>query len=107
MGIKENLEYVLVNLEKCINESKSLEDKEYLELTKKEVVYYLNNVYKIIKEWEILYNNRNYDAIKVRYKEVESLISELELCLADYKDIFNIDGISYAIFEIGKKLKVL
>ena len=107
MEIKEHLEYALVNLEKCINESKFLEDKEYLELTKKEVIDYLNNVYKIIKEWEILYNNRNYDAIKVRYKEVESLISELELCLADYKDIFNIDGISYAVFEIGKKLKIL
>ena len=107
MEIKENLEYALVNLEKCINESKTLKDKDYLELTKKEVVDYLNNIYKIIKEWEILYNNRNYDAMKIKYKEVESLISELELCLADYQDIFNIDGISYAVFEIGKKLKIL
>ena len=45
--------------------------------------------------------------IKDNYKEVESIISELELCLADYRDIFNMDGISYAIYEIGKKLKEL
>ena len=31
MEIKENLEYALVKLEKCINESKTLKDKNYLE----------------------------------------------------------------------------
>ncbi len=102
-----NLNYILNNLKQNIIEAQSLEDKLYLELSKKEIIDYLNYVYNIIKSWEEFYKLGKYDFIKEKYKEVESIISELELCLADYKDIFNMDGISYAIYEIGKKLKEL
>ena len=95
-----NLNYILNNLERNIIEAKSLEDKVYLELSKEEIIDYLTNAYNIIKSWE----ECNYDFIKDSYKEVESIISELELCLADYKDKFNMDGISYAIYEIGEYL---
>ncbi len=103
-SFKNNLNYVLDNLERSIINAEFLEDKIYLELTKKEIIDYLDYVNKIIKNWEEFYKSGNYDDIREKYKEVESIISELELCLADYKVKFNMDGISYAIFQIGNIL---
>ena len=103
-NFKNNLNYVLNNLEKDIINSNSLEDMIYLELSKKEIIDYLNHVYSIVKNWETSYESCDYAVIREKYKEVESIISELELCLADYKDTFNMDGISYAIFQIGNIL---
>lgn len=38
------------------------------------------------------------------YKEIESIISQLELCLVEFDNKFHIEGISYSIFQIGKIL---
>lgn len=99
-----NLKYILDNLEKDKKEVNNLEDKKYLELSKTEVITYINCVYEEIKLWEDYYKTKKYENIIIEYKKVESIISELELCLADYEDIFNMNGISYSIFQIGEIL---
>lgn len=99
-----NLKYILDNLEKDKKEVNNLEDKRYLELSKTEVITYINCVYEEIKLWEDYYKTKKYENIIIKYKKVESIISELELCLADYEDKLNMNGISYSIFQIGEIL---
>lgn len=99
-----NLNYILINLEKNIKNSSLLEDKKYIDITKEEIINYLNDVYLEIKSWTKKYKDKNYDLIINKYKEVESIISELELCLADYESEYHMDGISYSIQQIGKFL---
>lgn len=101
---QSNLDYVLTNLEKDISEANSLEDKLYLEISKSEIIKLLNYVYKNVKCWQDDYNEKKYDMIINKYAEIESIISQLELCLADYDEKFHMDGISYSIFQIGKIL---
>ena len=101
---QSNLDYVLTNLEKDIFKAKSLEDKLYLEISKSEIIKSLNEVYQNIKSWKDSYNAKKYETIIKKYSEIESIISQLELCLADYEEQFHMDGISYSIFEIGKIL---
>lgn len=52
LEFSNNLNYVLVNLKQAIDESDGLEDKIYLELSKKQIIEYLNYVYTNIKSWE-------------------------------------------------------
>lgn len=99
-----NLKYILDNLEKDKKEVNNLEDKKYLELSKTEVITYINCVYEEIKLWEDYYKTKKYENIIIKYKKVESIISELELCLADYENKLNMNGISYSIFQIGEIL---
>jgi len=101
---QNNLDYVLTNLEKDIFKANSLEDKMYLEMSKSEIIKSLNYVYKNIKCWKDSYNAKKYETIINKYGEIESIISQLELCLADYEEQFHMDGISYSIFQIGKIL---
>lgn len=102
-----NLNYALSNLKKVIDEANDLEDKIYLEISKNQIIKYLNYAYTNIKDWQTYYESKEYDAIINNYKEIESIISQLELCLADYDDKFHIDGISYSIFQIGKVLSIV
>ena len=102
LNILDNLNYSLLNLKNAINEANNLEDKVYFELSKGQIIEYLNYVYTSIKGWENDYKVNNYEVIIKQYKNVESIISELELCLADYDSKFHIDGISYSVFQIGK-----
>lgn len=102
-----NLNYALSNLKKVIDEANDLEDKIYLEISKSQIIKYLNCAYTNIKDWQTYYESKEYDAIIKNYKEIESIISQLELCLADYDDKFHIDGISYSIFQIGKVLSIV
>ena len=97
-----NLNYALLNLKKAIEETNTLEDKIYFELTKQQIIDYLNYVYVNIKNWEKSYEIRNYKIIADKYKEIESIISQLELCLVEFDNKFHIEGISYSIFQIGK-----
>jgi len=97
-----NLNYALSNLKQAIKEANSLEDKIYLELTKQQIIDYLNYIYENIKNWEKSYETKNYKIIIDKYKKIESIISELELCLSEFDSIFHIEGISYSIFQIGK-----
>lgn len=101
---QSNLDYILINLEKDIFKAKKLEDKLYLEISKSEIIEFLNYVYKNIKCWKDSYNEKKYEVIINKFAEIESIISQLELCLADYENQFHMDGISYSIFQIGKIL---
>ena len=102
LEFSDNLNYVLLNLKQAIEEANALEDKTYLELTKQQIIDYLNYVYVNIKNWEKSYETRNYKIITDKFKEIESIISQLELCLVEFDNKFHIEGISYAIFQIGK-----
>ena len=104
LSFSSNLNYVLSNLEHAIDEAIDLEDKTYLELSKKQIIEYLNHVYKNIKCWQKCYETKDYELIISKYKEIESIISQLELCLAEFDNKFHIEGISYSIFQIGKIL---
>ncbi len=57
-----------------------------------------------MKKWQNFYELKNYEMIINKYKEIESVISMLELCLADYDNVFHIEGIAYSLFQIGKIL---
>ena len=103
-NIQDNLKYILSVLEKDLKKVTLLEEKVYLELSKNEIIKYLNYVYEIIKSWQNSLKKEQFDLIVKDYKKIESIISELELCLADLDDEFNIEGISFALFNIGKML---
>ena len=96
-----NLDYVLTNLENDIFQANSLDDKLYLEMSKREIIESLNYVYQNIKNWKDSYNEKKYETIINKYNEIESIISQLEMSLADYEELFHMDGISYSIFQIG------
>ena len=102
LEFSNNFNYALFNLKQAIELTNTLEDKTYLELTKQQIIDYLNYVYVNIKDWEKNYETGNYEIIADKYKEIESIISQLELCLVEFDNKFHIEGISYSIFQIGK-----
>lgn len=53
--ILSNLEYMLIELEKDINEVNNLEDKMYFELSRNELNNYISNVYSRIMAWNCYY----------------------------------------------------
>ncbi len=99
-----NLEYILLHLENDKAKANSLENKIYFELSKDEIINYINDVYLKIKKWNYYYEIKKYELIISEYKTIEPIISELELCLADLENIFHMNGISYSLFQIGKIL---
>ena len=104
VDFQSNLDYVLTNLENDIFQANSLDDKLYLEMSKREIIESLKYVYQNIKNWKDSYNEKKYETIINKYNEIESIISQLEMSLADYEELFHMDGISYSIFQIGQIL---
>ena len=102
LELSKNLNYALLNLKQDIEEANSLEDKIYFELTKQQIIEYINYAYTNIKNWKNDYETNNYKLIANEYKEIESIISQLELCLVEFENEFHMEGISYSIFQIGK-----
>ena len=102
LELSKNLNYALSNLKQDIEEANSLEDKVYFELTKQQIIEYINYAYTNIKNWKNDYETNNYKLIANEYKEIESIISQLELCLVEFENEFHMEGISYSIFQIGK-----
>ena len=102
LELSKNLNYALLNLKQDIEEAYSLEDKIYFELTKQQIIEYINYTYTNIKNWKNDYETNNYKLISNEYKEIESIISQLELCLVEFENEFHMEGISYSIFQIGK-----
>lgn len=51
LNFSSNLNYALLNLEKAINEAINLEDKIYLELSKDQIIEYLNYAHTNMKCW--------------------------------------------------------
>lgn len=107
LDFSNNLNYALSNLKQAIEKANVLKDKTYLELSKQQIIDYLNYVYVNIKKWENDYEAKKYKAIADKYKEIESIISQLELCLVEFDSLFHIEGISYSIFQIGKTISDL
>lgn len=107
LDFSNNLNYALSNLKQAIEEANVLKDKTYLELSKQQIIDYLSYVYVNIKKWENDYESKKYKAIADKYKEIESIISQLELCLVEFDSLFHIEGISYSIFKIGKTISDL
>lgn len=99
-----NLEYILLQLEKDIKKANELEDTMYFELSKNELINHINDVYLKVKKWNCYYETKKFELIIKEYKIVEPIISELELCLADLENIFHMNGISYSLFQIGQIL---
>lgn len=102
LDFSNNLNYALSNLKQAKEEANVLKDKTYLELSKQQIIDYLNYVYVNIKKWKNDYEAKKYKTIADKYKEIESIISQLELCLVEFDSLFHIEGISYSIFQIGK-----
>lgn len=102
LELSKNLNYALLNLKQDIEEANNLEDKIYFELTKQQIIEYINYAYTNIKNWKNDYETNNYKLIANEYKEIESIISQLELCLVEFENEFHMEGISYSIFQIGK-----
>ena len=59
LNFSSNLNYALLNLEKNINEASNLEDKSYLELSKDQIIEYLNYAYTNMKCWQENYKIKN------------------------------------------------
>jgi hypothetical protein len=104
LNFSDNINYILLNLKNDIDEADNLEDKMYQEISKSEIIEYLNYVYENVDCWKDNYESKNYEMIINKYKEIESIVSQLELCLADYENKFHMNGISYSIFQVGKIL---
>lgn len=51
-----------------------LQKIKYIEISKKQVIIYLNYIYDSILKWA-----NNYELITQYYKEIEAIIEELEL----------------------------
>jgi len=103
-NFQNNLEYILKHLTENIKDIDNLDDKIYFELSKKEILESFNNIYLLMSKWENYYKLKQFDIIINEYKKVESLISQLELCLVNYEKKFHMNGISYSLYEIGKIL---
>lgn len=103
-NFQNNLEYILKHLTENIKDIDNLDDKIYFELSKKEILESFNNIYLLMSKWENYYKLKQFDIIINEYKIVESLISQLELCLVNYEKKFHMNGISYSLYEIGKIL---
>jgi hypothetical protein len=104
LNFSDNINYILLNLKNDIDEADNLEDKMYQEISKSEIIEYLNYVYENVDCWKDNYESKNYEMIINKYKEIESIVTQLELCLADYENKFHMNGISYSIFQVGKIL---
>ena len=107
LEFQNNINYILLNLKKDIYYSNDLEDKLYFELSKSNIIELLNYIYDNVKNWGKLYSKKQYKEIIEKYSEIESMASQLEMCLAEYDKQFHMDGISYSIFQIGKTLSVI
>lgn len=100
----ENIKYMTDQIEKNLKNIDVLKQDFYFEISKKQIVDSFNSMLSSLKSWQQYFNDNKINRIQKNYKELESNISELELCLADYDDIFHCEGISYALYQIGHLL---
>jgi len=100
----ECLNYIIENLEKNLINIREMKEEKYFELSKTEIINSIEKILCTIKKWNQYFNDNDIFNIQKDYKQLESDISELELCLADYDGIFHFDGISYSFYQIGKLL---
>lgn len=63
-----------------------------------------NNFADILFELKAILANNDIDALINKYKKIEEILSEIELCLAEQEALFHIDGIAYFFYQIGSIL---
>lgn len=63
-----------------------------------------NNFADILFELKAILANNDIDALINKYKKIEEILSEIELCLAEQEALFHIDGIAYSFYRIGSIL---
>lgn len=63
-----------------------------------------NNFADILFELKAILANNDIDALINKYKKIEEILSEIELCLAEQEVLFHIDGIAYSFYQIGSIL---
>lgn len=102
--INENVDYIFENVKKDLKIINTINNELYFELTKEEIVNCLNKVYDRLTSWKKYLLEENIDKISKEYKDVEGIISELELCLIDYDNLLNIEAISYTFYQLGNEL---
>ena len=103
-SFNENIEYIIDNTNKNLDYLNKNEKKKFFELSKEQVIQYFEKLLSTAKNWQKSFNDNNIKKIQEEYKETESYVSELELCLADNDTIFHCEGISYSLYQIGKIL---
>ena len=99
--INENIDYIVKQIELNLNNINVLEKESYFEMSKKQIVNCFKKIFIKVKKWKQYIDNKDIYSIQKEYKEIESDVSELELCLAEYDNIFHCEGISYSLHEIG------
>lgn len=100
----ENIKYMIDQIEKNLKSVSTLNQDFYFEMSKNQIVNSFNDLLLSLKSWQQHFDDSKIYYIQENYKEVESNISELELCLADFDNIFHCEGISYALYQIGNLL---
>lgn len=102
--ISNDIDYILENVKEDLKIINTINNELYFELTKEEIVNCLNKVYDRLTSWKKYLLEENIDKISKEYKDVEGIISELELCLIDYDNLLNIEAISYTFYQLGNEL---
>lgn len=104
----KNIDYMIHQVDIDLNhEIINLKEDFYFELSRDEIINYFKKTLSVLKNWKKNFNSNNIQSIIDEYKDLEGIIAELELCLADYEFNFRLNGISYSLFEIGKVLNFI
>ena len=102
--INNHLTYMIKQMEENLGHIDVLKQEVYFEMTREQIVDSFNKTLAKLKDWKKHIISQDYSIIKEEYKNLESTIAELELCLADNDSLFHMEGISYALYQIGKLL---
>ena len=102
--MKKILDDIINIVKSDVEMAANLDDHNYEELTKKEIVDFFNELYSGISKFIEYYDNNNFESIISSYKQYEGIISELEWCLLDFDDEFKMREISCLYYDFGKKL---
>ena len=100
----EEIDYIISKTKSNLIILDELDNNEYFELSKEEVIEYFKELLVTMKNWKDKLDSGNLSDIVEEYKEIEKKVSELELCLADKDEIFHCEGISYSLYKIGHLL---
>lgn len=100
----ENIKYIIDQIKNNLNNINVLENKVYVEMSKEQIIESFSKALSSLEKWQKEFKNNNLSNIQKEYKEIESIMSELEWSLFDYEKIFHCEGMSYTLYQIGNLL---
>lgn len=100
----KNIDYIKKQMTYNLNNTNKLRKNCCFEMSNKQIINCFKEILSSVTKWQKYFYNKDIDCIQREYKELESNMSELELCLADYDNLFHCEGMSYSLHEIGKVL---